>query len=87
MDLCRFKLESITIVGDGGMIKSEDIAKIKELGYDYITSIGKPSIEKLIKDKESKIEMSLFDEELQEVVDEAKSVRYILRQNPIRREK
>ncbi len=69
------------------MIKSEDIAKIKELGYDYITSIGKPSIEKLIKDKESKIEMSLFDEELQEVVDEAKSVRYILRQNPIRREK
>jgi len=82
----RFKLESITIVGDGGMIKSEDIVKIKELGYDYITSIGKPSIEKLIKDKESKIEMSLFDEALQEVVDEAKSVRYILRQNPIRRD-
>jgi len=38
----RFNLENITIVGDGGMIKSEDIHKIKELGYDYITSIGKP---------------------------------------------
>ncbi len=80
----RFKLENITIVGDGGMIKSEDIYKIKELGYDYITSIGKPSIKKLIDDKESKIEMSLFDEELQEVIQNG--VRYILRQNPIRRD-
>ena len=82
----RFRLENITIVGDGGMIKSEDIAKIKELGYDYITSIGKPSIRKLIDDKESKMNMSLFDEELKEFIDEAKGVRYILRQNPIRRD-
>ncbi len=82
----RFKLESITIVGDGGMIKSVDIAKIRELGYDYITSIGKPSIQKLVDDKDSKINMSLFDEELQEVIDEEKNVRYILRQNPTRRD-
>jgi len=80
----RFNLEGITIVGDGGMIKSEDIYKIKELGYDYITSIGKPSIKKLIDNKESKIQMSLFDEELQEVIEN--DVRYILRQNPIRRD-
>jgi len=84
MDLCRFNLESITVVGDGGMIKSEDIHKIKELGYDYITSIGKPSIRKLINDKNSKIQMSLFDEELQEIVEN--DTRYILRQNPIRRD-
>lgn len=82
----RFKLEKITVVGDGGMIKSEDIVKIKELGYDYITSIGKPSILKLIKDTDSKIDISLFDEELKEVIDEEKGVRYILRQNPIRRD-
>jgi len=82
----RFKLENITVVGDGGMIKSEDIAKIKELGYDYITSIGKPSILKLLKDTNSKIDISLFDEELKEVMDEQKGVRYILRQNPIRRD-
>ena len=82
----RFKLDAITVVGDGGMIKSEDIGKIKELGYDYITSIGKPSIKKLINDTDSKIDMSLFDEELQEMVDEDKGVRYILRQNPIRRD-
>lgn len=82
----RFKLDNITIVGDGGMIKSKDIAKIKELGYDYITSIGKPSIKKLIDDPSSEIKMSLFDEELQEVIDEANSTRYIVRCNPIRRE-
>jgi len=68
------------------MIKSEDIIKIKELGYDYITSIGKPSILKLIKDKDSKIDISLFDEELKEVIDKQKGIRYILRQNPIRRD-
>ncbi len=82
----RFKLDGITIVGDGGMIKSEDIATIKELGYDYITSIGKPSIKKLINNKDSKLEMSLFDEELQEVIDESSSTRYIVRCNPIRKE-
>jgi transposase len=65
----RFNLENITIVGDGGMIKSKDIIKIKELGYDYITTIGKPSIIKLIDDKDSQIQLSLFDEDLQEVVE------------------
>ncbi len=80
----RFNLENITVVGDGGMIKSKDISKIKDMGYDYITSIGKPSIEKLIKEKDSKIQMSLFDEELREVIEG--NTRYILRQNPIRRD-
>jgi len=80
----RFNLENITVVGDGGMIKSEDISKIKDMGYDYITSIGKPSIRKLIEDKDSKIQMSLFDEELREVVEN--DVRYIVRQNPIRKD-
>ena len=80
----RFNLENITIVGDGGMIKSEDIGKIKELGYDYITSIGKPSIKKLIDDKDSKLQMSLFDENLQEIIEN--DVRYVVRQNPICRD-
>ena len=80
----RFKLENITVVGDGGMIKSEDIIKVKELGYDFITSIGKPSIQKLIDDKDSQIQLSLFDEDLQEVIEN--DTRYIVRQNPIRRD-
>jgi transposase len=80
----RFNLENIVIVGDGGMIKSDDIIKIKEMGYDYITSIGKPSIKKLIDDKDSQMQISLFDEDLKEFIDGDK--RYILRQNPIRKE-
>jgi transposase len=82
----RFKLENITIVGDGGMIKSSDIKTIREMGYDYITSIGKPSIRKLIEEQSSRIQMSLFDENLQEVIDEERNIRYILRQNPVRRD-
>lgn len=78
----RFRLKGITIVGDGGMIKSEDILTIKEYGYDYITSIGKPTIGRLL--KEGKLQMSLFDEDLREVVDETDDVRYVLRCNPIR---
>jgi len=80
----RFNLENITIVGDGGMIKSEDIQKIKKLGYDYITSIGKPSIQKLINDDNSGIQMSLFDEDLKEIIEN--DTRYVLRQNPTRRD-
>ena len=80
----RFNLENITIVGDGGMIKSEDIVKIKEMGYDFITSIGKASIQALIDNKESKIQMSLFDENLKEIIEN--DTRYILRQNPLRRD-
>ena len=39
----RFNLENITIVGDGGMIKSDDIYKIKELGYDHTFLHKSPS--------------------------------------------
>jgi len=80
----RFNLENITIVGDGGMIKSDDIATIKEMGYDYITSIGKPSIQKLIDEEGLAIDMTLFDEDLKEVIEN--ETRYILRQNPARRD-
>jgi len=66
------------------MIKSEDIYKIKELGYDYITSIGKPSIQKLINDNNSGIQISLFDEDLKEIIEN--DTRYVLRQNPTRRD-
>lgn len=78
----RFKLDNVTIIGDGGMIKNSDILTIKEYGYDYITSIGKPSIKKLI--KEEIIDISLFDEELKDIIDDKTNTRYILRCNPIK---
>jgi len=76
----RFNLDNITVVGDGGMIKSEDINKIKELGYDYITSISKASIKKLISN--DSIQLSFFDIDLKEIIED--DIRYILRKNPVK---
>jgi len=76
----RFKIEHITIVGDGGMIKSNDIETIKSMGYDYITSIGKDTIKKMCNDHTSKMDCTLFDEDLKEFIEE--DTRYILRVNP-----
>ena len=78
----RFKIDSITIVGDGGMIKSSDIETIKSMGYDYITSIGKDTIKKMCNDETSNMKYSLFDEDLKEIIED--DTRYILRLNPIR---
>jgi transposase len=78
----RFNIDNITIVGDGGMIKSNDIETIKSMGYDYITSIGKNTIKKMCDDKSSKMDYTLFDEDLKEIIED--DTRYILRLNPIR---
>jgi len=78
----RFKIDSITIVGDGGMIKSNDIETIKSMGYDYITSIGKDTIKKMCDDESSDMQYSLFDENLKEIIED--NTRYVLRLNPIR---
>ena len=58
-------------------------------GYPDFIAINNsitPQILYHIEYKDSKIEISLFDEELKEIIDEQKCVRYILRQNPIRRD-
>ncbi len=80
----RFNLENITIVGDGGMIKSKDIQTVKSMGYDYITSISKDSIRAMCNNKDSKMDCTLFDENLKEFVEN--DTRYILRLNPTRQE-
>lgn len=76
----RFKCENVTLVGDRGMIKREQIRDLKINGFHYITAITKAQIETLI--KKNVIQYSLFDDNLVEVEDEG--VRYILRRNPIR---
>ncbi|PKP51594.1 MAG: IS1634 family transposase, partial [Candidatus Altiarchaeales archaeon HGW-Altiarchaeales-3] len=76
----RFGVRDITMVGDGGMIKSGQIKELDEVQFHYITSITKPQIQSFI--KEGLIQLSLFDENLCEV--EIDSVRYILRRNPQR---
>jgi transposase len=79
----RFGVKYVTLVGDKGMIKSIEIEAInEEEKFNYITSITKPQIQKLL--KREVIAMGLFDEKLAEVFDQEEGLRYILRRNPQR---
>lgn len=78
----EFGCERVTFVGDRGMIKSKQIAELKDSEFYYITAITKPQIDKLL--KTGVFQMGLFDKELCEV--EYEGVRYILRRNPQRAE-
>ena len=79
-----FGCENVTMVGDRGMIKGGQIQTCREQGLHYITAISKPQIDKLIKEKT--LQMELFDEEINEVVDEKNNKRYIIKRNPVRAE-
>lgn len=81
----RFGVKYVTLVGDKGMLKSIEIEAIDEdEKFNYITSITKPQIQKLL--KREVISMGLFDEKLAEVFDQEEGLRYILRRNPHRAE-
>ena len=77
----RFGGAEVTLVGDRGMIKSQQVQDLMDHQLHYITAITKPQIEALLKKRV--IQMSLFDQPLAEV-DEQAGVRYVLRRNPIR---
>jgi transposase len=77
-----FGCSKVTMVGDRGMIKSAQVATIKDAGFHYITAISKAEIESLIKC--GVIQLDLFDDKLVEVED--KGIRYVLRRNPKRAE-
>lgn len=78
----RFNCESVTFVGDRGMIKSGQIDTLQEHGFHHITAITKAQIETLM--KAGAIQLGMFDHTLVEVVHNG--LRYILRRNPIRAE-
>ncbi len=77
----EFGCERVTFVGDRGMIKSKQIAELKDEFY-YITAITKPQIEKLL--RTGVFQMALFDKEVCEVMHGEE--RYILRRNAQRAE-
>src|ERR1017187_8372057 len=77
----RFGCNRVTFVGDRGMIKSSQIEALPE-GFNYITAITKPQIEKLI--KSGLIQIGMFEDQLCETQQDG--VRYILRRNPVRAE-
>ena len=77
----RFGGGEVTFVGDRGMIRGRQIEDLTTQGFHYITAITKPQIESLL--ARGVLTMSLFDQELAEVVPDD-GPRYILRRNPIR---
>ena len=76
----EFECESVTMVGDRGMIKTEQIADLDNEKFYYITATTKPQMETLLKN--GVIQTELFTEKLCEIVHE--NTRYILRRNPVR---
>ncbi len=76
----RFGIETVTFVGDRGMIKSAQIRDLSEENYHYITALTKPQIGTLLKN--NVVQMELFDETVCEVAVEG--IRYIYRRNPVR---
>ncbi len=58
----RFSIQSLTMVGDRGMISQTQIDKLKELkGVDWITALRSSSIKKLIETEA--VQLDLFDEQ------------------------
>lgn len=76
----QFHAKNVVFVGDRGMIKSPQQKELSEMDFDFITALTKKQIEKLI--KTNVLQLSLFDEELSEIIDNGK--RYILKRNPVR---
>jgi hypothetical protein len=76
----RFGCQTVTFVGDRGMIKSAQVKDLAKRGFHYITAITKPQIRSLI--KKGVFQLELFDEQLCEIQDNG--VRYVLRRNPVR---
>ena len=77
----RFGGGEVTFVGDRGMIRGWQIEDLAQQGFHYITAITKPQIESLLAN--GVLAMSLFDQELAEVLSDD-GPRYIVRRNPIR---
>ena len=75
-----FGCSSVTMVGDRGMIKSDQIADLSEQGFYYVTATTKAQMETLL--KQHVIQMELFTEKLCEI--DKDGIRYILRRNPVR---
>ena len=80
----RFGGQSVTMVGDRGMIKGPQIEQLqaeKDQQFHYITAITRVQIETLL--KREVVQLELFDETISEVIS-TDGVRYVLRRNPIR---
>lgn len=75
--------QGVTLVGDRGMIKSEQKEAALKADLHFITSLTKPQIRTLL--AKQTLQLELFEETVSEVID-AENRRYILRRNPVRQQ-
>lgn len=75
--------EGVTLVGDRGMIRSQQKAAAQKAGFHFVTALTQPQIQKLLAAKV--LQLELFEEKVQEVLG-ADGRRYVLRRNPVRQE-
>lgn len=71
----------VTMVGDRGMIRTDQKAAAQKAEFHFITALTKPQIEKLLADKV--LQMELFEDKVNEVLGED-GRRFVLRRNPER---
>ena len=73
----------VTLVGDRGMIKSDQKAAAQQAGFHFITALTKSQIKKLL--GQHVLQMELFEEKVGEV-EGGDGRRYILRRHPLRQQ-
>jgi len=75
--------ETVTLVGDRGMIRGDQKAAAKEADLHFITALTKAQIQKLLAEKV--LQMGLFEDPISEVLGED-GRRFVLRRNPERQQ-
>lgn len=73
--------EGVTLVGDRGMIRTDQKAAAQKAQFHFVTALTKPQIQKLLADKV--LQLELFDEKVHEVLGED-GRRFVMRRNPVR---
>ena len=71
----------VTLIGDRGMIRTDQKAAAQKAEFHFITALTKPQIQKLLAAKV--LQLELFEENVHEVLGED-GRRFVLRRNPVR---
>ena len=75
--------QGVTLVGDRGMIRTDQKEAARKAEFHFVTALTKPQIQKLLDEKV--LQLEFFEEQVHEVLGED-GRRFILRRNPARQE-
>jgi transposase len=75
--------EGVTLVGDRGMIRTDQKAAAQKADFHFVTALTKPQIQTLLAAKV--LQLEFFEEQVHEVLGED-GRRFVLRRNPVRQQ-